>query len=610
MSNFEAIVPALAKALEKRGYVELTPVQKAVLELGQADALVSAQTGSGKTVAFGLALAPTLLDGAERFSHAAAPLALAVAPTRELALQVTRELEWLYELTGATVSSCVGGMDMRTERRALERGAHIVVGTPGRLRDHITRNSLDMSALKAVVLDEADEMLDLGFREDLEFILDAAPAERRTLMFSATVPRSIATLAKGYQRDAVRISASGEEKQHLDIEYRALGVAQADRENAIINVLRYYEAKNALVFCNTRAAVNHLTARFNNRNFSVVALSGELSQNERSHALQAMRDGRAKVCIATDVAARGIDLPNLELVIHADLPTNPETLLHRSGRTGRAGRKGVSALIVPNNARKRTERLLQSAGLAATWASPPSADDVIRRDDERILADPVLSEPMKDEERGFVQALLDQHGPEQVAAAFVRMCRSSRSAPEDLLDVAPFTPSGEKFARRDEAPSRRDDFGDSVWFSLSVGRRQNAEPRWLIPMLCRTGGISKREIGAIKMQPEETFVQIAADWAERFLAAIGPDRKLQGNIAVKRLDGTPDLSRAGYQEPRPDKKPHRGKRTFDQNAPKFEKRAPADQRPAFEAKPWAGKPTKAKFEGGPAKHKKSKKRPG
>ncbi|WP_292404583.1 DEAD/DEAH box helicase, partial [Mesorhizobium sp.] len=444
MSNFEAIVPALAKALENRGYVELTPVQKAVLELGQADALVSAQTGSGKTVAFGLALAPTLLDGAERFSHAAAPLALAVAPTRELALQVTRELEWLYELTGAAIASCVGGMDMRTERRALERGAHIVVGTPGRLRDHITRHSLDMSALKAVVLDEADEMLDLGFREDLEFILDAAPAERRTLMFSATVPRSIATLAKGYQRDAVRISASGEEKQHLDIEYRALSVAQADRENAIINVLRYYEAKNALVFCNTRAAVNHLTARFNNRNFSVVALSGELSQNERSHALQAMRDGRAKVCIATDVAARGIDLPNLELVIHADLPTNPETLLHRSGRTGRAGRKGVSALIVPNNARRRTERLLQSAGLAATWASPPSADDVLRRDDERILADPVFSEPVTDDERGFVNALLDQRGAELVAAAFVRLCRSSRSAPEDLLDVAPFTPSGDR----------------------------------------------------------------------------------------------------------------------------------------------------------------------
>lgn len=617
MSSFQGIVPALAEALEKRGYTALTPVQKAVLasELGEADALVSAQTGSGKTVAFGLALAPTLLGGAERFGAAGAPLGLVVAPTRELALQVRRELEWLYELTGAAIASCVGGMDMRSERRALERGAHIVVGTPGRLRDHITRHALDMSALKAVVLDEADEMLDLGFREDLEFILDAAPAERRTLMFSATVPRSIATLAQGYQRDAVRISAGGEAKQHLDIEYRALSVAPADRENAIINVLRYYEAQNAMVFCNTRAAVNHLTARFNNRNFSVVALSGELSQNERSHALQAMRDGRAKVCIATDVAARGIDLPNLELVIHADLPTNPETLLHRSGRTGRAGRKGVSALIVPNNARRRTERLLHNAGLTATWASPPSADDVLKRDDERILADAAFSEPVKDEERGFVDTLLERHGAELVAAAFVRVCRSSRSAPEDLLDVAPFAPSSERPARRDEAPSRRDDFGDSVWFSLSVGRRQNAEPRWLIPMLCRTGNISKREIGAIKMQPEETFVQIAADWADRFLAAIGPDRKLQNNIAVKRLEGTPDLSRAGYQPPKPDKKPHRGKRPFDQKAPqsahkpKFEKRAQPERTGATEAKPWAKKPGKPKFDK-PAKHKKPKKQPG
>lgn len=617
MSSFETIVPALAEALRNRGYVELTPVQKAVLEpeLGEADALVSAQTGSGKTVAFGLAVAPTLLGGAERFAAAGAPLGLVVAPTRELALQVRRELEWLYELTGAQIASCVGGMDMRTERRALERGAHIVVGTPGRLRDHITRQSLDMSAIRAVVLDEADEMLDLGFREDLEFILDAAPAERRTLMFSATVPRAIATLAQGYQRDAARISATGEEKQHLDIEYRALNVAQADRENAIINVLRYYEAKNALVFCNTRAAVNHLTARFNNRNFSVVALSGELSQNERSHALQAMRDGRARVCIATDVAARGIDLPNLDLVVHADLPTNPETLLHRSGRTGRAGRKGVSALIVPNNARRRTERLLQNAKLTATWASPPSADDVLRRDDERILADPAFDEPVREEERGFIDTLLEKHGAEQVAAAFVRLCRSSRSAPEDLLEVAPFAPSREKFARSDEAPGRRDDFGDSVWFSLSVGRRQNAEPRWLIPMLCRTAGMSKREIGAIKMQPEETFVQIAADWADRFVAAIGPDRKLQGNIAVRRIDGTPDLSRAGYQPPKPDKKPHRGKRAFDQGAPGFEKRAPGERPSAGapDSKPWAKKPGKAKFDkpkfDKPAKHKKPKKRP-
>jgi len=289
-----------------------------------------------------------------------------VAPTRELALQVKRELEWLYEQTGATVVSCVGGMDARTERRDLARGAHIVVGTPGRLRDHIGRGSLNTTGFKAVVLDEADEMLDLGFREDLEFILEAAPKQRRTLMFSATVPRSIVNIAKRYQHDAVRVTTSAEQSQHGDIEYRALVVANNDRENAIINVLRYFEAKNALVFCATRAAVGRLTSRFHNRGFS-----GELSQSERTHALQAMRDGRARVCVATDVAARGLDLPNLELVIHADLPKNKESLLHRSGRTGRAGRKGVCTLIVPHNARRRTERLLVSAKIEAEWAKPP-----------------------------------------------------------------------------------------------------------------------------------------------------------------------------------------------------------------------------------------------
>jgi ATP-dependent RNA helicase DeaD len=341
-----------------------------------------------------------------------------------------------------------------------------------------------------------------------------------------------------------------------------------------------------------------------------------LSQNERSHALQAMRDGRAKVCIATDVAARGIDLPNLELVVHADLPTNPETLLHRSGRTGRAGRKGVSALIIPHHARRRTERLLQNAGIKPEWASPPSADEVIRRDNERLLEDPAFTQPIRDEERGLIAGLLERHGAEQVAAALLRLSRAGRSAPEYLSEPAPFKPSAQKGERshRDEQPNHRDDFGDSVWFSLSVGRRQNAEPRWLIPMLCRTGGITKREIGAIQMQPEESFVQIAEGSADRFFAAIGPDHKVQGNISVRRLEGQPDLSRAGYNPPKPDKKPHRGKGKFekagfDKAAPSrgFEKRG----KPGFATEqPRAAKPGKTPFEKfGAPKTKKPKKRP-
>ncbi|MBT4673444.1 MAG: DEAD/DEAH box helicase, partial [Rhodospirillaceae bacterium] len=439
MTEFEGVVPALGLALTKRGYSQLTPVQEAILapELKDADALVSAETGSGKTVAFGLNLGPTLLDGAERFAKTRTPLALIVAPTRELALQVKAELEWLYAMTGASLASCVGGMDMRGERRALDRGAHIVVGTPGRLRDHIERGSLNMSGMKAVVLDEADEMLDLGFRDDLEFILGAAPDKRRTLLFSATVPRSISALAKRYQRDAVRVSTAAENKQHLNIEYRAYTVQSNDRENAIINVLRYVDAKSALVFCATRATVNRMTSRFTNRGFDVVALSGELSQTQRTRALQAMRDGRARVCIATDVAARGIDLPNCELVIHADIPKTRESLLHRSGRTGRAGRKGVAALIVPRSAGKRTERLFQNAKIEATWSKPPSADDIIARDDERILAHAALTEPIADTERAFAQKLLTDHDPEQIAAAFVRLYRAGHSAPEELLDTGP-----------------------------------------------------------------------------------------------------------------------------------------------------------------------------
>ncbi len=192
------------------------------------------------------------------------------------------------------IVSCVGGMDPRQEQRLLNQGAHIVVGTPGRLRDHLERGRLDISAVRVAVLDEADEMLDLGFREDLEFILDATPPERRSLLFSATLPRGITALAKRYQREALRIEVASAEGGHADIEYRAFRVAPAEVEHAVVNVLRFYDAPSAIVFCNTREKVRHLHATLQERQFSAVALSGELSQNERNHALQALRDGRAR----------------------------------------------------------------------------------------------------------------------------------------------------------------------------------------------------------------------------------------------------------------------------------------------------------------------------
>ena len=432
------MIKTLADALAKQGYDKLTPVQSEVSkeEFEISDLLVSAQTGSGKTVGFGIAIAPTILKGKDSFERASAPLALIIAPTRELAMQVKRELTWLYSMAGATIASCVGGMDMRDERRSLERGSHIVVATPGRLRDHIRRGSINLSQIKAVVLDEADEMLDLGFREDLEFILSEAPKDRRTLMFSATVPRAIVNLAKSYQKDAIRITTVSDTKQHADIEYIAMNVSPRDGENAIINALRYYEAPNALVFCNTRAMVNRLTSRLSNRGFSVVALSGELSQSERTHALQAMRDGRARVCVATDVAARGIDLPNLDLVVHAELPQNHETMLHRSGRTGRAGRQGVSAMIVPSRFRKKAERLLQLGKVTANWQDAPSAKQIIEKDQERLLSDSTWTNIATSAERGSVDKLIETFSVEQLATAFYRLYIENQSAPAEPSPLA------------------------------------------------------------------------------------------------------------------------------------------------------------------------------
>ena len=580
MNDLNVAAP-LAQALESKGYEALTAVQLAVIAEGVEgrDLLVSAQTGSGKTVAFGLAIAPEVLGGQDRLLFADKPIALVVAPTRELALQVKREFEWLYAEAGAHLASCVGGMDYRTEKRMLDRGAHIVVGTPGRLRDHIERGSLDLSAIQAVVLDEADEMLDLGFAEDLEFILGAAPEGRRTLMFSATVPKEIEKLAATFQNDALRIIAKGETKQHADIQYRALSVAARDRENAIFNALRYYEAPTAIVFCKTRANVNTLFGRMGNRGFQVVALSGELSQQERTHALQALRDGRARVCIATDVAARGIDLPGLELVIHADLPQNSETLLHRSGRTGRAGNKGVSALIVAPAEVKKAQRLLAGAKVVAEWAKAPSAEEVQEKDDLRVMEHASLLEPVGDD-AVMAAAMLEKFGPEQLAAAFLRLWREGRSAPEVLSDSLPPLPTA------GAAPRERGEFGPSVWYTVSVGHTGRAEARWLLPKICDAGGISKDAIGAIRVKQDETYVQIATQMADRF----GPSREIEAGLTMTRMEGEPVLERPERPE-RPARAP-RAEYTPAPRAERAERPAPRPrpvredrEKPAYVPKP-------------------------
>jgi ATP-dependent RNA helicase DeaD len=553
---FRNLPPSLAGALAARGYDIPTPVQAAILEAEAdgRDLVVSAQTGSGKTVAFGLAIAPQLLGEDGKVARTEGPAALVIAPTRELALQVSRELIWLYGPAGAWIATCVGGMDASKERRALAQGAQIVVGTPGRLRDHLERGALDLSQLKAAILDEADEMLDMGFREDLEEILDATPPTRRTLLFSATMPKPIVALAKRYQKDALRISTVGEERGHGDIAYQAMTVAPADIEHAVVNTLRLHEAESALLFCATRENVRRLHSALVERGFSAVALSGEHSQSERNHALQALRDGRARVLVATDVAARGIDLPTLSLVVHVELPRDAETLQHRSGRTGRAGRKGTAVLLVPYPRRKRVEGVLRGAKIEAEWVPPPTAEQIRAADRERLLAQ--LLEPVETEaeDRELALALLERQSPEEIAAALVRTVRGRMPAPEEMVDGAS--------AQRDTGP--RPGFDDTVWFHMDIGRRQNADPRWLLPLLCRRGHVTRGEIGAIRIAPNETAFEIPRAVAGRFMAAVkrtASDRDDEGGVRIEPMPGGPRAVPAPAPDrprPRYEAKPARG----------------------------------------------------
>ncbi|RDE05453.1 DEAD/DEAH box helicase [Sphingomonas aracearum] len=559
--TFPDLPSPLSEALAARGYAQLTAVQSSVLteEAHKRDLLVSAQTGSGKTVAFGLAMATELLsDDDARLPVAAAPLALCIAPTRELALQVSRELGWLYEKAGARIVTCVGGMDVAKERRALNHGAHVVVGTPGRLRDHLERGALDLSSLRAVVLDEADEMLDMGFREDLEEILDMTPEGRRTLLFSATLPKPIVALAKRYQKDALRLSTMDEERGHGDITYQAMTCAPADIEKVVVNLLRFHEAETAILFCATRDNVRHLHAGLTERGFAAVALSGEHSQNERNAALQALRDRRARVCVATDVAARGIDLPTLTLVVHVELPRDAETMQHRSGRTGRAGNKGTAVLIVPYPRRRRVESMLRGARIPAEWVQPPTAEDIRAQDRERLRASLLAPVELEDDDRALGAELLAERSAEEIAAMLVRAHRAAMPAPEELLS------SG---AAPGPTDHHRPGFDDVAWFRMDIGRRQNADPRWILPLICRRGHVTKSEIGAIRIGANDTYFQVPRAIAGKFAAAVKrtftPDRNDEGGITIAASEGKPQDAgprpRSGPAPVRHRPKPFRGR---------------------------------------------------
>jgi ATP-dependent RNA helicase DeaD len=308
-------------------------------------------------------------------------------------------------------------------------------------------------------------------------------------------------------------------------------VAPPDIENAVVNLLRLHEAETAILFCATRENVRRLHASLTERGFNVVALSGEHSQSERNQALQALRDQRARVCVATDVAARGIDLPNLSLVVHVELPRDAEGLQHRSGRTGRAGRKGTAVLIVPYQRRKRVESMLRGAKIEADWIKVPTAADIRAKDHDRLLETLLTPVEVEEEDRALGAKLLETMSAEDIAAALVRVHRAKMPQAEDLLD------DGSRERPRDD---HRAGFDDSVWFKLNVGRRNNADPKWILPLLCRRGGVTKNDIGAIRIAANETHVGIAAAAVAKFTKAIAqPGHDEDNDVEIVQANGPP-----------------------------------------------------------------------
>jgi ATP-dependent RNA helicase DeaD len=408
-----------------------------------------------------------------------------------------------------------------------------------------------------VVLDEADEMLDLGFREDLEALLAAAPATRRTLMFSATLPAPMRALAKRFQRDALAIDArragratadGAQAGAHEDITYVAHLIAGNDRLAAVINVLRGSGASRAIVFCTTRDAVGGLHRELVARGFAATAISGERAQAERDRALDQLRHGEARILVATNVAARGLHLPDVDLIVHADLPLNVESLTHRSGRTGRAGRKGVAVVIASLAERRKAERLFLSARLRPEWTAPPSAraiaaaartrlgDSLTGVEDAAGEAAETPGVAVADDELDLMLAELRERMPiDQLARRLLARELARLPVGEPCAGGARTDRNAEPLSARRRGPA---DFArESVLFRVNLGTQDQADPRWLLPLICRRGGVTRREVGAIRVGPHETLFEIAGDAAADYALSASQSDPRAPNVRVERVDG-------------------------------------------------------------------------
>ena len=542
---------ALLKSIKDVGYEAPTPIQIETIPvlLGGSDVIAQAQTGSGKTAAFGLPIIEAI-DPRQR-----AVQALILAPTRELAIQVAEALHKYGRHKEVDTLPIYGGQPYERQFRGLQRGVQIVVGTPGRVMDHMRRGTLNLDEVRFFVLDEADEMLDMGFIEDIEWIMEQIPEQRQMALFSATMPPRIASLASRYMHEARRITVAGKEMTVPQVRQSSYEVPRARKTDALTRILDAESPQSAMIFCRTKAGVDELGEALMARGYGVETIHGDLSQAQRDRVMRRFRSGQAEVLIATEVAARGLDIPDVSHVINYDVPESAEAYVHRIGRTGRAGRTGEAiTLITPREVRwlRQIERTTRAR--IEPRRLPTLADVAERRRDALKSQIRAVLEAPDDGYAGYLDTindLADEHDSAEVAAAILKLYAEETgrtTTPEQQEDdIATFS---------SVAPPKRGPRSEAgmVRLFINVGRNQGARPQDFVGAIANEASIPGRAIGAIDIFDDYTFVDIPQEFVDRVIVAMR-GAKIKGrpvNAEVARVDGAPGpRDRGDYRGGRP-----------------------------------------------------------
>ena len=537
----------LVQTAAELGFTAPTPIQQAVIPpiVAGRDVIGQAQTGTGKTAAYGLPLLHRL-DRQHRGVQA-----LVLAPTRELAIQVAAALEQYGRGVGAKVLALYGGQSYQQQLRSLRERVEVVVGTPGRLLDLMEQGNLDLGGVRTVVLDEADEMLSMGFVEDIESILDRIPPERQTLLFSATISRRVLGLSKRYLRDPETVSVTPEQLTGASIEQRYYLVNPQDKVAALTRLIEMETIDSALVFARTRLGTGELANQLSTRGYAAEPLNGDLSQDARIQVLNRFRAGQVKVLVATDVAARGLDIDDISHVFNFDLPDDPEVYVHRVGRTGRAGREGVAITLLSPRERWMLRRIEEYTRFRMTRAELPTIQQIENHRQALILEqlEVWIRRGRCRREREMVDLLMETgHAPEDIAAAALKLARGE----EKKRPIEPVTPIKEEQLRtqqrRNERPLRRtgregapagrrggERDRDMVAVRLDVGRDDGIGINHVVASLSHYSGISGSQLGKIRLEANSTLVDVPEALVARLMAKNGAYRIGRRTLNLERV---------------------------------------------------------------------------